>query len=158
MARILERDGECALFPGWLDDLVAGRGHVVFMGGEAGIGKSTLVAEIGHAASRRAVRSVVGHCDALVTARALGPFRDVMTRLRIEVAPALDAVLAALTNDLRDAGPLLLVVEDAHWADDASAELVALLEHHVSSILTKLDVVTRTEAATLGLSLGIIEP
>jgi predicted ATPase len=73
MGSLLERDSELARLHGWLIEAVAGHGRTVFVGGEAGIGKSALVGELARSAPAD-VRTAVGRCDALRTPRVLGPF------------------------------------------------------------------------------------
>jgi DNA-binding CsgD family transcriptional regulator/tetratricopeptide (TPR) repeat protein len=125
-AVLLERDGELHRLRAALDAAVAGRGRVVFVGGEAGIGKTALVEHFAEGAVDD-VRVAVGRCDALATPRALGPFVDIAGSLGLEPATERDALLGTLIAGIRARGPALLVVEDAHWADDATIDLVAML-------------------------------
>jgi DNA-binding CsgD family transcriptional regulator/tetratricopeptide (TPR) repeat protein len=127
VVKVLERDGQLERLDAALDSAKCGHGRVVFVGGEAGIGKTALVE---HFADRidAGVRVAFGRCDALGTPRALGPFVDAAQAL--DVAPAAadrDTLLGDLVAGIRSNGPVLLVVEDAHWADDATIDLVAML-------------------------------
>src|SRR5918994_7732140 len=73
---LVERDRELAALNAALDTAVgSGTGAVVLVVGEAGIGKTSLVEAFAHAAEERAA-VLVGRCDALLTPRPLGPFRD----------------------------------------------------------------------------------
>ena len=76
MGQVLERDVEVARLRGALADAAGGHGRVVFVGGEAGIGKTTLV-ELLASTADPATRVAFGRCDALGTPRALGPFVDI---------------------------------------------------------------------------------
>ena len=80
--QLLERDQELGSLGQWLGEAESGHGRVVFVGGEPGIGKTSLVttfaADVG-----AAVRVGFGRCDALVTPRALGPFLEVAAALGI---------------------------------------------------------------------------
>ena len=64
MAQLLERDDELGLLSQWLGDAETGRGRVVFVGGEPGIGKTSLVTTFA-AGVDAAVRIGFGRCDAL---------------------------------------------------------------------------------------------
>src|SRR5204862_6498727 len=55
-------------------------GEIAFVGGEAGAGKSVLVAQFTRQAGR-GVRVLWGHCDALQTSRLLGPVPQVLAAL-----------------------------------------------------------------------------
>ncbi|HEX4929534.1 MAG TPA: AAA family ATPase, partial [Gaiellaceae bacterium] len=118
MAELLER-GEL------LARLEADRaegGRLVFVGGEAGVGKTALVR--GFVADRPALR---GSCENLTTATPLGPFLDV--GIELEAEPR--RVAAALLREL-DRTPLL-VLEDVHWADQASLDVLRVLGRRIDS-------------------------
>jgi predicted ATPase len=74
-AGLLERDAELRRLRETLRGAGQGRGSVVLVSGEAGIGKTSLVGAFTREASGTA-RVLVGACDDLVTPRTLGPFRD----------------------------------------------------------------------------------
>jgi DNA-binding CsgD family transcriptional regulator len=116
--------------------LVAGErppGGVLLISGPAGVGKTRLVDE----ALRRADRSAVvrGYCPA-ETAPPLWPWRAALRRAGTETAREPDvepaaaksawfAALTHLSDALIAAGPLVVVLEDLHWADAASLDLLA---------------------------------
>ena len=87
-AGLLERDAELRRLRESLRGAGQGRGSVVLVSGEAGIGKTSLVRAFAREAAGRA-RVLAGACDDLVTPRTLGPFRD-MAR---GAAPALAAAI-----------------------------------------------------------------
>ena len=122
---LLERDGERAVLAAAIEESREA-GRVVLVVGEAGIGKTALVAD----SCRDADGVLWGACDPLITPRPMGPLRDVADRLGDEFESAIEAgarerVLAAMLTAL--AGGAVLVIEDLHWADDATLDLVALL-------------------------------
>jgi predicted ATPase len=126
VGEVLERDAELGRLRGALDCAATGCGRVVFVGGEAGVGKTTLV-ELLASKAESAVRVAFGRCDALGTPRALGPFVDIAAGLGVDGADDRDSLLGQLLVAIRPGPPALLVVEDAHWADAATIELLAML-------------------------------
>ena len=124
---LLERDGERQV----LEAAIAaapGKGRVVVVAGEAGIGKTALVSTV--CAQLPPDRVLWGACDPLITPRAMGPLRDVARQAGGPLLAALDgdsreAVLDAALDTL--AAAAVIVIEDVHWADDGTLDLVALL-------------------------------
>ena len=128
---ILERDAALSTLHDALDDAIAGSGRVALVSGEAGIGKTTVV-QIFQESARGRVRLVSGACEALFTPRPLGPVHDIAGEVD---GPLLDAlsggsdrvtILAALLAELRST-PTLAVLEDVHWADEATLDAIAYL-------------------------------
>ena len=112
------------------------RGHVVLVAGEAGIGKSSVLRAL--AAQHTAASGTVwwGACDALETPHPLAPLLDIAREQAPRFAARLDgprpALFDAVLDELRHAAtPLLLVVEDAHWADDATLDLLKYLGRRI---------------------------
>ncbi|MFI6873923.1 AAA family ATPase [Streptomyces sp. NPDC050400] len=136
----LERDLELDRLAAAVRDAVGGAGSVVLVLGEAGIGKSSLVRALPGVLPAEA-RLLVGHCDDLTTGRPLGPLRDLVGRIGTELARAVrDAgdrqrVYEALHAELaRAPHPTVLVVEDVHWADDASLDALRYLVRRVERL------------------------
>ena len=135
------------------------------VGGEAGIGKTALVASVCEAVGSR--RVLWGACDPLVTPRTLGPLRDVARDAGGALSDALEAdgsresLLAAVLDELTRSRSIL-VVEDVHWADDATLDLVALLGRRLARSRGCLVMTCRTEALTerpeVRRALGAIPP
>lgn len=144
---LLERDTELVRLDGLLVDAGRGHGRVVFIGGEAGIGKTALIAEFARSVS--CGRVAVGRCDSLATPRALGPFLGAGAVLGLDVPIDRDRLLGCLLEHLRSVeGPTLMVVEDAHWADDATIELLAMLGRRAVDLPLLLVVTYREDEAT----------
>src|SRR5690606_3177425 len=69
----------------------------------------------------------------LVSARALGPFRE-MFPTGVDLADA-DRVVGRLLADVHNGpGPVVVVIDDAHWADDASLDVVRSLSRRVHAL------------------------
>jgi DNA-binding CsgD family transcriptional regulator/tetratricopeptide (TPR) repeat protein len=135
---LLERDDALAALHGAHSEALAGRGRLVFVAGEAGVGKSALL----HAfrdTVRRKCRTLEGACDPLFTPRPLAPFVDVAG----EIGGALGAsiadghgpadVLPAVLDELRTPGAVL-ILEDLHWADEATLDVLRMLGRRIESV------------------------
>jgi DNA-binding CsgD family transcriptional regulator/tetratricopeptide (TPR) repeat protein len=159
------RRDEIASLVALLDRARAGEPGFAIVAGEAGVGKTRLVAELAGHADGSGFTVLTGHCvelgaeglplapliDALRTlarttapdelAEVLGPARRGLGRLLPELDPGGAAEPAAdgsqvsqllelvlgLLGRLSARRPLLLVLEDLHWADQSTRELVAFL-------------------------------
>jgi predicted ATPase len=130
MDSLLERDVELARLRNLLDAARDSRGRIAFVGGEAGIGKTTLVRVFADGLTGE-TRVAFGRCDALLTPRALGPLLDIATSLGVAVVNDRDTLLSNLVADVRQHGATVLVIEDVHWADDASIDLLVMLGRRV---------------------------
>ena len=125
--RVLERDSELEHLRGAIAQAAAGQGSGLAVVGESGAGKSTLIAAALAQAGR--VRVLRGQCEPLATPRPLGPFRDLGLVTTIDDADLRER----LVQDLR-ARPTVLVVEDLHWLDDASADLLRFVARRVETL------------------------
>jgi DNA-binding CsgD family transcriptional regulator/tetratricopeptide (TPR) repeat protein len=129
---LLERDELLLGLRNLLDEAAHGRGHLVFVAGEAGVGKTSLMAALSAAVEEAAspVRVLRGTCDNLTTPAALGPVLEALPEVLelVEGEHAVDRV--ALFRQIRDllaATPTLLVLDDVHWADEATLDLLRYL-------------------------------
>ena len=151
---LLERERELAELAQAAREAAAGEGGLVLIFGEAGIGKSSLVRALRGLLPANG-RLLVGHCDDLGTPRTLGPFRDLVGQVGAELTRALaeggerDAVLAALRAELDWAGhPTVLVVEDVHWADEATLDVLGYLARRIAGLPAVLVLTYRDDELT----------
>lgn len=157
---LVGRDAELAMLESALGGALERGGGAALVLGEAGIGKSRIVAELASRAALRGARVLAGHCH---ETEQMVPFRSWIEALKsgIDVAdPAVGAALeprhrselarlfsefgappasggddhvrlleamTALVVHAATLGPLVLVIEDLHWADEASLRLFAFL-------------------------------
>jgi predicted ATPase len=129
---LVERSSLLEELSGVLAATAAG-GRVVLLAGEAGIGKSALVKRFTERQSADA-RFLLGACDPLLTPRALGPLHDIARQRGGRLAELLasgeprEAVFAAFLDQLAQPPQRqVVVVEDAHWADEATLDMLVFL-------------------------------
>jgi predicted ATPase len=138
-ARLLERDRTLEALERAVADAAGGRGSVALVTGEPGIGKTTLVRTFAAGAAERA-RVLLSACDDLMAPRTLGPLRDAAAGTDGPLARALadeqpvDAVFGALLEELGADPPTVLVVEDLHWADDATLDVLAYVARRIDQL------------------------
>lgn len=136
---LLERESERAALAGDLEDVVAGRGRLVFLEGEAGIGK-TAVVHLFLRSQKATSRVHEGACDPLFTPRPLGPFVDIAASIGGELQRVVAAdgqayeVATSLMRYLAGREPTILVLEDVHWADEASLDVLRLLGRRIEPL------------------------
>ena len=134
---LLEREDQLAMLDSWLAEVRAGgRGQMVLLGGEAGVGKTAIVRAFGE--RHRSVAVLAGGCEALFTPRPLGPLLDIAAEVGGELAEVTERgasageVLVALARAIR--GSPVVVLEDLHWADEATLDVVHLLGRRVAGM------------------------
>ena len=155
---LLERDAALAALRDAVREAAAGRGSVVMVTGEAGIGKTSLVRAFAAGAPGRVLTSA---CDDLLAPRTLGPLRDAATGTDGPLAASLDGpvdgVFGALMQELAAAPPTVLVVEDVHWADDATLDVLGYAARRIASVSAVLVLTSRddvTDRRFLGMLAG----
>ena len=146
---LLERDAEIHALLAAVDSAAAGAGSVVLVGGEAGMGKSSLVRAFLDRVPGE-VRVFVGACDDLRARRPLGPLRDAARGSggpleRAVVDRDLEAVFGAASQELDTPPVTVLVVEDLQWVDDATLDVLQHLARRISSTTAVLVLTLRAD-------------
>ncbi|HEX5826389.1 MAG TPA: AAA family ATPase [Candidatus Limnocylindrales bacterium] len=158
---LVERDTELELLEASLDDAGRGRGRLIVIEGEAGIGKSSLVERLARRAHTKGMRVLVARGTELerqypygIAIRLFEPLvvggPDTFLRGPAAAVAALfqrpgagqemtDGFttihgLCWLVVNATDDGPFVLVVDDAHWADDATLRFLHLLAQRLSEL------------------------
>src|SRR4051794_9731027 len=135
---LLERAEALAALAEARDAAARGCGRVVFVTGEPGIGKTSLVTRFVHHLPPDA-RTLFGTCDDLSIPRPLGPIRDMAGAVSAPLVEALSA--GVVSHDIHGLlvaelelppHPTVLVLEDVHWADDATLDAITVLGRRIA--------------------------
>ena len=130
--QLLERDAALASLAEYAAEAAAGDPRLVLIAGEAGVGKTSVI----EALSQRLpdARWLWGRCDGAFTPEPLSPLYDIAATVG---GPLLKAwhdgvdshvLFRALLNDLTGGSRLtVVVIEDVHWADEATLDLLRFL-------------------------------
>ena len=140
-AVLLERGGQLAILRELYEGTRSGKGAVAFVKGEAGAGKTALVRAF--ADSIPGGRLLIGACDGVSTPRPLGPVHDMASQLGPDVARLIargtsdgasshQQLFEQLLTDLRNGGPSMVVIEDLHWSDHATLDLLRYLGRRIA--------------------------
>jgi len=151
---LIARQEEVTAFRGALECAAEGDPGVLLLGGDAGVGKTRLVTHLADLARDAGARVVVAHCvDLGDVGIPYLPFTEALTALRevpavaevVAERPALarlldpaggsgtdhaerlqllDGVAGSLAAAGRAGSPLVLVVEDVHWADESTRDVL----------------------------------
>ncbi len=140
-AAFVGRTGELSKLEHALEAARAGGGATVLIAGEAGIGKTRLASEVARRARDAGFQTLLGRSIDLVgTELPYLPFAEALRplgeRRQIDGQPAGSRLRAfeetlALLTDHAVATPVLLVLEDLHWADTSTLDLVVFLAHNL---------------------------
>ncbi len=158
---LVGRDRELAVLHDRLIAAQTGRGSLVLISGEAGIGKTALADALCRDATDARMTVLAGHCYDRTETPPYGPWIEIARRVeaRLDTANALSvsrldgatsqadlfaqarAFLAALTTER----PLVLVLEDLHWADSASLDLLRFVTRGIADLPLLLVATYRSE-------------
>ncbi|HVY83149.1 MAG TPA: AAA family ATPase [Steroidobacteraceae bacterium] len=132
---LLERERQLVSLGEWLGAAIERGGVLVLLAGEAGIGKSALMQAFANQ-QRGAVRVLWGSCDALFTPRPLAPLHDIARQTQKSLLAAItvgdrEAIFTAALDELERGPPALVVLEDLHWADEATLDLLKFLARRI---------------------------
>jgi DNA-binding CsgD family transcriptional regulator/tetratricopeptide (TPR) repeat protein len=130
--QLLERESSLASLAAYAREARPGDGRLVLVSGEAGVGKSVLVEQLQNDLAD--ARWSWGACDGLFTPRPLGPLFDLAAQLGGELeelcraGAAREELFGALLRQVSEPGALdVVVIEDVHWADEATVDLLRFL-------------------------------
>jgi len=137
---LLERAAQLEALNAHLDSVrQKAQGRIVFVRGEAGVGKTALLRRFFDSGGKP-LRILWGGCDPLFTPRPLGPLLAIAEEAGGELAEVVQAgakpheVVAALTRELRGRTVTVFALEDIHWADEATLDVLRLLARRIESV------------------------
>ena len=137
---LIEREAFLDRLQSRLREVSAGEGHCVFVSGEAGIGKTSLVKTFCKDLRTRCA-IYQGTCDALFTPRPLAPLYDILLQTRGNL-PETSMNIADRTlfftrvfNEFKNHKEISIVVfEDIHWADEATFDFIKFFARRVTQL------------------------
>src|SRR5690606_18726827 len=137
---LVEREEPMEQLLALAEGTTAGHGAIALVSGEAGIGKTALLQEF---RDRLRTHSSVawGGCEALFTARPLGPLHDMAAKFPGRVRAIIEGnerpalIFDTLWREIA-ARPdsSVLIFEDVHWADHATLDLLKFLGRRISTM------------------------
>ena len=136
---LLEREPALEALEGALGEVAHGEGRVALVYGEAGIGKTSLVDCFARARGQPG-RTLWGACDSLHTPRPLGPVHDIAQQAgsallgRLEAGAPPRVIFSTVLEELRQHPPVIVVLEDLHWADAATLDLITFLGRRIRQV------------------------
>ncbi len=165
---LVGRERERALLCERLDAALVGNGGLVLIGGEAGIGKTALAEAICHAARDHGALALVGRCYDLTETPPYGPwvelfagYQPIAHRPPPPAAFSRHGTVGASTSQsdvfmqMRDflvalvaCQPVLFLLDDLHWADPASLDLLRALARELAALPVLIVAAYRAEEVT----------
>lgn len=165
---LVGRDRERVFLREELKTAMRGQGRLVILGGEAGIGKTTLARDLAAEAAARGALVLTGHCYDLTNTPPYGPWLDLFADYPVSGEPeppaaftggrlqgtitdqgALFEAVRAFFADLTANRPAVVILEDLHWTDPASVELLRYLGARLGRMPLLLVVTYRIDELTL---------
>lgn len=151
--RLVGREREQAILRQALDDTLAGTGSLFLVGGEAGIGKTSLALDLARSAAEAGALTLTGHAYDLSVTPPYGPWLEIFDEYPLsETLPPLPAFTHGFeaSSDLVSGArlfaaareffvsiaaqqPLVLVLDDLQWADQASLDLLRVMSRRLAT-------------------------
>ena len=155
---LIGRQAEMGRLDSLLRECLGGRGRTALVSGEAGVGKTAVLRQFAQQARAKGARVFWGECTEIDARRPLGPFIDIARAAnRVGSLPTADNATAetdryrlysaftTLLSDLARDRPTVVVIEDLHWADEASLELFPHLARKLRDVALLLVGTYRTD-------------
>ncbi len=176
---LVGRERELAALREALDDALAGRGGLALISGEAGIGKTALAEALCAEAIGRGATVLIGHAYDLSETPPYGPWAEVLAHapgndglptLPLAILPTLqdgealssqEAIIARAVTYLAALAtrqPLVLLLEDMHWADRVSLDLLRVVGRGLAALPLLLLINYRADEIAHDYPLAILVP
>jgi ATP/maltotriose-dependent transcriptional regulator MalT len=165
---LVGRERELALLRQHLDAAISGHGSLVLIGGEAGIGKTALAEVVCRDAAERDALVLIGRCYDLTETPPYGPWVECFGQYRqgngrppLPDAFAEHGTVGAVTSEaallnavqafsaaVAATRPLVLLLDDLHWSDPASLDLLRFLARQIATAPILIGVTYRSDELT----------
>ena len=122
----------------------------MLVAGEAGVGKSALVRSF-CAEAAESTRVLTGACDPLFMPRPLGPFVDVARTMGgtpddlVRSGSNPYSFTEAVVDELTPVPPTIVLLEDVHWADEATLDVIRFVAGRIERLAALLFVTYRDD-------------
>lgn len=137
---LLEREDAVRVAVDAVERARKGQGGTLLVAGEAGIGKTSLI-DCVVGGLGRSQRQFQGGCEDLLSPRPLGPLRDIAIEHRgallhlMDSGATADVVFSAFFDVLNTSAiSSVVVLEDVHWADGATLDLIKYLARRIARL------------------------
>ena len=141
---LIERDQQLQKLTNAWRQAKAGKGRIALVSGEAGIGKTSLVERF-ISEQGRSARVLWGACDALFSPQPLGPFIGIALQIQSDLPRLIQSGVDRLSFSTEffihlqtSPTPVIVVIEDLHWADEATLDVVKFLGRRIQQSKTLL--------------------
>jgi len=137
---LIERAGFLKTLQSKFEGVAEGEGHSIFISGESGIGKTSLVKSFCEQLEKDC-KIYQGYCDALFTPRPMAPLYDILSQfpegLRENGGDITNRAeffvrIFRKLNNLKEAS--LIIFEDIHWADEATLDFIKFLARRITQM------------------------
>jgi len=164
---LVGREREQAILRDCLAAALAGQGSLVLIGDEAGIGKTALAESMCDVATTQGALVLIGRCYDLTETPPYGPWVELFGRYRQENGPSLPTAFAhrgtvgevtsqsVLFQQVQDflialsaQYPTVVLLDDLHWADPASLDLLRVIARLLSTLPLLIIVTYRSNELT----------
>jgi DNA-binding CsgD family transcriptional regulator/tetratricopeptide (TPR) repeat protein len=159
---LLERENYFKELEDRFNNLSDRGGFIVFVSGEAGIGKTSLVENFTEKIADKA-NVLWGACDALFTPRPLGPLYDIASQLKNGLSKLLNnqspraVIFNKFLEELQHSKVSnIVIIEDAHWADESTLDLIKFLGRRIKRINSLFIITYRDDEIGSGHSLRLV--
>ena len=141
---LIEREQQLKKLTDAWGQVKTGKGCIALVSGEAGIGKTSLIERF-VAEQGKSVRVLWGACDDMFSPQPLGPFLDIALQIESDVLQLIQSGADRLTISTqffihlqKSPTPVIIVLEDLHWADEATLDVIKFLGRRIQLTKTLL--------------------
>jgi DNA-binding CsgD family transcriptional regulator len=134
----VERASFMAILDNEFENVIYGDGRCILLTGEAGIGKTSLIKNFS-GRKKRLCKTYIGTCDALFTPRPLAPLYDILLQMQGDIPKNIANIndrvelFTGFLHQLENEKEMtLIVIEDIHWADEATMDFIKFFARRIS--------------------------